>query len=97
MCVVSLLLCYINLTQWFPNLSWQSPSPPTQRSYSASSSPLPSVTPAREVDPEEESLNLSGLVAHRIAGEWLTGMSGLVFKFSSIVKVKLIHGLIWWI
>lgn len=71
-----------------PELQGMSPYPPTQRSYSASSSPLPSVTPAREVDPEEESLNLSGLVAHRIAGEWLTGMSGLVFKFSSIVKVK---------
>ncbi|XP_041936544.1 tensin isoform X4 [Alosa sapidissima] len=50
-----------------PELQGISPYPTTQMSYSASSSPLPSVTPAREADPEEESLNLEGLVAHRIA------------------------------
>ncbi|XP_063067608.1 tensin-1 isoform X2 [Engraulis encrasicolus] len=51
-----------------PELQGTSPYPPTQRSYSASSSPLPPVTPAKEADPaEDESLNLAGLVAHRIA------------------------------
>uniref|UniRef100_A0A7N8YG86 Tensin 1 n=1 Tax=Mastacembelus armatus TaxID=205130 RepID=A0A7N8YG86_9TELE len=50
--------------------------------YSASSSPVPALTPqpkdtsssslAREQDTEEETLNLEGLVAHRIAGKTLS-------------------------
>uniref|UniRef100_A0A8C6KKG1 Tensin 1 n=1 Tax=Nothobranchius furzeri TaxID=105023 RepID=A0A8C6KKG1_NOTFU len=53
--------------------------------YSTSSSPLPVLTPQpkdtsssplpREQDPEEETLNLEGLVAHRIAGVRSRGMS----------------------
>ncbi|XP_056226083.1 tensin-1 isoform X2 [Seriola aureovittata] len=53
--------------------------------YSASSSPLPALTPqpkdtsssslAREQDAEEETLNLEGLVAHRIAGVRSRGMT----------------------
>ncbi|XP_035482792.1 tensin isoform X4 [Scophthalmus maximus] len=56
-----------------PELQGSSPYP----GYSASSSPLPALTPqpkdtstsslAREQDAEEETLNLEGLVAHRIA------------------------------
>ncbi|XP_018516530.1 tensin isoform X2 [Lates calcarifer] len=56
-----------------PDLQGSSPYP----GYSASSSPLPAFTPqpkdtsstslAREQDAEEETLNLEGLVAHRIA------------------------------
>ncbi|XP_023276076.1 tensin-like isoform X2 [Seriola lalandi dorsalis] len=56
-----------------PDLQGSSPYP----GYSASSSPLPALTPqpkdtsssslAREQDAEEETLNLEGLVAHRIA------------------------------
>lgn len=54
-----------------PDLQGSSPYLATQRSYSASSSPLPPVTPAKdaEPEPEEESLNLEGLVAHRVAGK----------------------------
>lgn len=57
-----------------PDLQGSSPYP----GYSASSSPLPALTPQpkntsssslpREQDAEEETLNLEGLVAHRIAG-----------------------------
>lgn len=62
-----------------------SPSPDLQGSspylgFSASSSPLPALTPQpkntsssslpREQDGEEETLNLEGLVAHRIAGRF---------------------------
>ncbi|XP_067359154.1 tensin-1 isoform X3 [Channa argus] len=56
-----------------PDLQGSSPYP----GYSASSSPLPALTPqpkdtsssslVREQDAEEETLNLEGLVAHRIA------------------------------
>ncbi|XP_029942385.1 tensin-like isoform X2 [Salarias fasciatus] len=63
-----------------PDLQGSSPYP----GYSASSSPLPALTPqpkdtsstslAREQDPEEE-LNLEGLVAHRIAGVRSRGMT----------------------
>lgn len=73
-----------------PELQGISPYPPTQRSYSASSSPLPSVTPAREADPEEESLNLEGLVAHRIAGECATDQSGLILKFFQVLKISIL-------
>lgn len=51
-----------------------SPEPPEQHpaaaqlSYSASSSPLPAQTPAKESDPEEGNLGVQGLVAHRVAG-----------------------------
>ncbi|XP_049335825.1 tensin isoform X4 [Astyanax mexicanus] len=56
------------VVSYSPDLQGPSPYPPTQRSYSASSSPLPPVTPAKEPEPEpEESLNLEGLVAHRVA------------------------------
>uniref|UniRef100_A0A3Q4BVE8 SH2 domain-containing protein n=1 Tax=Mola mola TaxID=94237 RepID=A0A3Q4BVE8_MOLML len=58
-----------------PDLQGSSPYP----GYSASSSPLPALTPQpkntsssslpREQDAEEETLNLEGLVAHRIAGK----------------------------
>lgn len=57
-----------------PDLQGSSPYP----GFSASSSPLPALTPQpknssssslpREQDGEEEALNLEGLVAHRIAG-----------------------------
>uniref|UniRef100_A0A669CDV6 Tensin 1 n=1 Tax=Oreochromis niloticus TaxID=8128 RepID=A0A669CDV6_ORENI len=57
----------------------QSPGSSPYPGYSASSSPLPTVTPQpkdtsssslpREQDAEEETLNLEGLVAHRIAGK----------------------------
>lgn len=57
-----------------PDLQGSSPYP----GYSASSSPLPTLTPQpkntsssslpKEQDAEEETLNLEGLVAHRIAG-----------------------------
>lgn len=63
-----------------PDLQGSSPYP----GYSASSSPLPALTPqpkdtsstslAREQDAEEE-LNLEGLVAHRIAGVHSRGMT----------------------
>uniref|UniRef100_A0A8C9XPJ8 Tensin 1 n=1 Tax=Sander lucioperca TaxID=283035 RepID=A0A8C9XPJ8_SANLU len=55
------------------------PEPYLQTRYSASSSPLPALTPQpkdmsssslpREQETEEETLNLEGLVAHRIAGK----------------------------
>nr|XP_017212095.1 tensin-1-like isoform X4 [Danio rerio] len=50
-----------------PDLQGTFPGP--QKSYSASSSPLPPVTLAKEPEPksEEEMLNLEGLVAHRVA------------------------------
>uniref|UniRef100_A0A668UAA0 SH2 domain-containing protein n=1 Tax=Oreochromis aureus TaxID=47969 RepID=A0A668UAA0_OREAU len=64
-----------------PELQGSSPYP----GYSASSSPLPTVTPQpkdtsssslpREQDAEEETLNLEGLVAHRIAGVRSRGMT----------------------
>ncbi|XP_030011999.1 tensin isoform X3 [Sphaeramia orbicularis] len=64
-----------------PDLQGSSPYP----GYSASSSPLPALTPqpketsstslAREQDAEEETLNLEGLVAHRIAGVRSRGMT----------------------
>uniref|UniRef100_A0A4W6F4V3 Uncharacterized protein n=1 Tax=Lates calcarifer TaxID=8187 RepID=A0A4W6F4V3_LATCA len=64
-----------------PDLQGSSPYP----GYSASSSPLPAFTPqpkdtsstslAREQDAEEETLNLEGLVAHRIAGVRSRGMT----------------------
>ncbi|XP_030637585.1 tensin [Chanos chanos] len=52
-----------------PDLQRTSPYPGTQRSYSTSSSPLPPVSLAKESEPgpEEEILNLEGLVAHRVA------------------------------
>uniref|UniRef100_A0A671YB96 Uncharacterized protein n=1 Tax=Sparus aurata TaxID=8175 RepID=A0A671YB96_SPAAU len=60
-----------------PDLQGSSP----YQGYSASSSPLPALTPqpkdtsssslTREQDAEEETLNLEGLVAHRIAGKAL--------------------------
>ncbi|XP_036426438.1 tensin isoform X1 [Colossoma macropomum] len=58
------------VVSYSPDLQGSSPYPATQQSYSASSSPLPPVTPAKEPEPEpeEESLNLEGLVAHRVAG-----------------------------
>lgn len=59
-----------------PDLQGSSPYP----GFSASSSPLPALTPQpkntsssslpREQDGEEETLNLEGLVAHRIAGRF---------------------------
>ncbi|KAG7239297.1 hypothetical protein INR49_029262 [Caranx melampygus] len=65
------------------NLNQQGSSP--YPGYSASSSPLPALTPqpkdtsssslAREQDAEEETLNLEGLVAHRIAGVRSRGMT----------------------
>ncbi|KAM8873330.1 tensin-1 isoform 1-T1 [Synchiropus picturatus] len=64
-----------------PELQGSSPYP----GYSASSSPLPTLTPQpnnasstslpREQDAEEEPLNLEGLVAHRIAGVRSRGMT----------------------
>ncbi|KAM4560094.1 tensin-1 isoform 2-T2 [Odontesthes bonariensis] len=64
-----------------PDLQGSSPYP----GYSTSSSPLPALTPLpkdtsssplpREQDAEEETLNLEGLVAHRIAGVRSTGMT----------------------
>lgn len=61
-----------------PDLKGSSPYP----GYSTSSSPLPALTPQpkdssstplpKEQDTEEETLNLEGLVAHRIAGKALT-------------------------
>uniref|UniRef100_A0A3B5A894 Tensin-like n=1 Tax=Stegastes partitus TaxID=144197 RepID=A0A3B5A894_9TELE len=64
-----------------PDLQGSSPYP----GYSASSSPLPALTPQpkdtsssslpREQDAEEETLNLEGLVAHRIAGVRSRGMT----------------------
>uniref|UniRef100_A0A673C5A2 Tensin 1 n=1 Tax=Sphaeramia orbicularis TaxID=375764 RepID=A0A673C5A2_9TELE len=66
-----------------PNTDLQGSSP--YPGYSASSSPLPALTPqpketsstslAREQDAEEETLNLEGLVAHRIAGVRSRGMT----------------------
>ncbi|RXN24897.1 tensin-like isoform X1 [Labeo rohita] len=51
-----------------PDIQGTFPGP--QKSYSTSSSPLPPVTVAKEPEPksEEETLNLEGLVAHRVAG-----------------------------
>uniref|UniRef100_A0A3B4X538 SH2 domain-containing protein n=1 Tax=Seriola lalandi dorsalis TaxID=1841481 RepID=A0A3B4X538_SERLL len=70
-----------NLNQQAPLKPGSSPYP----GYSASSSPLPALTPqpkdtsssslAREQDAEEETLNLEGLVAHRIAGVRSRGMT----------------------
>ncbi|XP_043966332.1 tensin isoform X6 [Gambusia affinis] len=64
-----------------PDLQGSSPYP----GYSTSSSPLPTLTPQpkemsssplpREQDAEEETLNLEGLVAHRIAGVRSRGMT----------------------
>ncbi|XP_036946662.1 tensin isoform X3 [Acanthopagrus latus] len=64
-----------------PDLQGSSP----YQGYSASSSPLPVLTPqpkdtsssslTREQDAEEETLNLEGLVAHRIAGVRSRGMT----------------------
>ncbi|XP_034533597.1 tensin isoform X1 [Notolabrus celidotus] len=64
-----------------PDLQGSSPYP----GYSASSSPLPTLTPQpkdtsstslpREQEAEEETLNLEGLVAHRIAGVRSRGMT----------------------
>ncbi|XP_041821790.1 tensin isoform X1 [Chelmon rostratus] len=64
-----------------PDLQGSSPYP----GYSASSSPLPALTPQpkdtsssslpRDQDVEEETLNLEGLVAHRIAGVRSRGMT----------------------
>uniref|UniRef100_A0A671YF45 Uncharacterized protein n=1 Tax=Sparus aurata TaxID=8175 RepID=A0A671YF45_SPAAU len=64
-----------------PDLQGSSP----YQGYSASSSPLPALTPqpkdtsssslTREQDAEEETLNLEGLVAHRIAGVRSRGMT----------------------
>lgn len=65
-----------------PDLQGSSPFP----GYSASSSPLPTLTPQpkntsssslpKEQDAEEETLNLEGLVAHRIAGKaWSSEVS----------------------
>lgn len=64
-----------------PDLQGSSPYP----GYSASSSPLPALTPQpkdtsssslpREQEAEEETLNLEGLVAHRIAGVRSRGMT----------------------
>lgn len=48
------------------DLQASSPYPVNQNSHSATSSPMPPNTPVKE--PEEENLNLEGLVAHRIAG-----------------------------
>uniref|UniRef100_A0A8C9T5W8 Tensin 1 n=1 Tax=Scleropages formosus TaxID=113540 RepID=A0A8C9T5W8_SCLFO len=42
--------------------------PGIQGRYNATSSPLPNLVPAKEVEPEEEKYNLEGLVAHRVAG-----------------------------
>ncbi|XP_029926684.1 tensin isoform X1 [Myripristis murdjan] len=64
-----------------PDLQGSSPFP----GYSASSSPLPTLSPQakdtssspvpKEQDAEEENLNLEGLVAHRIAGMRSRGMT----------------------
>ncbi|KAF6722240.1 Tensin [Oryzias melastigma] len=64
-----------------PDLKGSSPYP----GYSTSSSPLPALTPQpkdssstplpKEQDTEEETLNLEGLVAHRIAGVRSRGMT----------------------
>ncbi|KAJ8349617.1 hypothetical protein SKAU_G00247470 [Synaphobranchus kaupii] len=51
------------------------PQPAAQLSYSASSSPLPAQTPAKESDPDEENLGVQGLVAHRVAGVRSQGMT----------------------
>ncbi|XP_062853704.1 tensin-1 isoform X1 [Trichomycterus rosablanca] len=50
------------------DLQASSPYPVNQQSHSATSSPMPPNTPVKEPDPEEENLNLEGLVAHRVAG-----------------------------
>ncbi|MCI4375100.1 hypothetical protein PGIGA_G00105290 [Pangasianodon gigas] len=52
-----------------PELQSSSPYPVNQWNYTIFSSPLPTITPAKEPEPaaEEESLNLEGLVAHRVA------------------------------
>uniref|UniRef100_A0AAY4BD09 Tensin 1 n=1 Tax=Denticeps clupeoides TaxID=299321 RepID=A0AAY4BD09_9TELE len=47
----------------------QGPSPYPVNQQSSSSSPLPPIPPAKEPGPEEETLNLEGLVAHRVAGK----------------------------
>ncbi|XP_056156887.1 tensin-1 isoform X2 [Lampris incognitus] len=64
-----------------PDIQGSSPYP----GYSASSSPLPTLTPQpkdisssplpKEQEAEEENLNLEGLVAHRIAGMHSRGMT----------------------
>ncbi|KAM4710783.1 tensin-1 isoform 2-T2 [Anableps anableps] len=69
-----------------PDLQGASPYP----GYSTSSSPLPALTPQpkdmsssplpREQDAEEETLNLEGLVAHRIAGVRSRGMTPEVMQ-----------------
>uniref|UniRef100_A0A671YDH0 Uncharacterized protein n=1 Tax=Sparus aurata TaxID=8175 RepID=A0A671YDH0_SPAAU len=69
------------------------------QSYSASSSPLPALTPqpkdtsssslTREQDAEEETLNLEGLVAHRIAGKALSYCLNELLCISCITSVIL--------
>ncbi|KAJ8416707.1 hypothetical protein AAFF_G00325850 [Aldrovandia affinis] len=44
------------------------PLHPGAQPHGDSSSPLPSLTPTREGEPEEKNYNLEGLVAHRVAG-----------------------------
>ncbi|XP_051568533.1 tensin isoform X2 [Myxocyprinus asiaticus] len=53
-----------------PDLQGTYPYSSPQRSCSASPSPFPTVTPAKEPETksEEETLKLEGLVAHRVAG-----------------------------
>ncbi|XP_024918074.1 tensin isoform X3 [Cynoglossus semilaevis] len=72
-----------------PDLQGSSPYP----GYSASSSPVPALTPqpkdasssslAKEQEAEEETLNLEGLVAHRIAGVRSRGMTPEVTQETS--------------
>uniref|UniRef100_A0AAY4B9X9 Tensin 1 n=1 Tax=Denticeps clupeoides TaxID=299321 RepID=A0AAY4B9X9_9TELE len=56
----------MNLRGYQPH---QAPSPTYPETFSSSSSPLPPIPPAKEPGPEEETLNLEGLVAHRVAGK----------------------------
>ncbi|XP_035381535.1 tensin isoform X3 [Electrophorus electricus] len=67
-----------------PDLPASSPCPATQWSCSASSSPLPPLTSAKEPGPEaeEQSLNLEGLVAHRVA-EYNARIRGISESMSS--------------
>uniref|UniRef100_A0AAY4BCK4 Tensin n=1 Tax=Denticeps clupeoides TaxID=299321 RepID=A0AAY4BCK4_9TELE len=55
-----------NAVYYSPEVQGPSPYPVNQQS--SSSSPLPPIPPAKEPGPEEETLNLEGLVAHRVAG-----------------------------
>ncbi|XP_028809673.1 tensin isoform X2 [Denticeps clupeoides] len=54
-----------NAVYYSPEVQGPSPYPVNQQS--SSSSPLPPIPPAKEPGPEEETLNLEGLVAHRVA------------------------------